>query len=90
MTAIGGFGQSEVAPKTGYLSLRRRNQFAMIGPANRTQVEVGLNMKGVAGTDRLLALPAGGMCRYKVRLASATEVDKELVGWLRQTFGAAL
>jgi hypothetical protein len=89
MAAIGGFGQFEVAPKKGYVSLRRKKQFAMIGPATKTQVEVGLNMKGVAGTDRLVALPAGGMCQYKVRLASATEVDKELVGWLRQAFDAA-
>jgi len=89
MKAIGGFGQFEVAPKKGYVSLRRKKQFAMIGPATRTQVEVGLNMKGVAGTDRLVAQPAGGMCQYKVRLAAAGEVDKELVGWLRQAFDAA-
>jgi hypothetical protein len=89
MAAIGGFGEFELAPKKGYVSLRRKKQFAMIGPATKTQVEVGLNMKGVAATDRLVALPAGGMCQYKVRLASATEVDKALIGWLRQAFDAA-
>jgi hypothetical protein len=89
MAAIGAFGEFEVAPKKGYVSLRRKKQFAMVGPATRTQVEVGLNMKGVAGTARLLAQPAGGMCQYKVRLASATEVDKEFVGWLRQAFDGA-
>jgi len=89
MKAIGGFGDFEVAPKKGYVSLRRRKQFAMIGPATKTQVEVGLNMKGVAATDRLVALPAGGMCQYKVRLAGTDEVDAELAGWLRQAYDSA-
>jgi len=87
--AIGRFGEYEVAPKKGYVSLRRKKQFAMIGPATKTQVEVGLNMKGVAATDRLVALPAGGMCQYKVRLASTGEVDDELTGWLRQAYDSA-
>lgn len=89
MRAIGGFGEFEVAPKKGYVSLRRKKQFATIGPATKTQVEVGLNMKDVAATDRLVALPAGGMCQYKVRLGAATEVDPQLVGWLRQAFDGA-
>jgi hypothetical protein len=89
MAAIGGFGEFEVAPKKGYVSLRRKKQFAMIGPATKTQVEVGLNMKGVTATDRLVALPAGGMCQYKVRLSTAAEVDKALIDWLRQAFDAA-
>lgn len=89
MRAIGRFGEYEVAPKKGYVSLRRKKQFAMIGPATKTQVEVGLNMKGVAATDRLVALPAGGMCQYKVRLGAATEVDQQLIGWLRQAYDSA-
>lgn len=89
MKAISGFGDFEVAPKKGYVSLRRSKQFAMIGPATRTQVEVGLNMKGIAATPRLVALPAGGMCRYKVRIAKADEVDAELAGWLRHAFESA-
>lgn len=89
MAAIGKFGEFEVAPKKTYLSLRRKKQFAMIGPATNTQVEVGLNVKGLAPTDRLVALPPKGMCDYKVRLAAATEVDRELLGWLRAAFDAA-
>lgn len=89
MQAIGSFGAFEVAPKKGYVSLRRRKQFAMIGPATRTQVEVGLNMKGVPASDRLVALPAGGMCQYRVRLGAVGEVDAEVVGWLRRAYDSA-
>lgn len=86
MTALHPLGEFEVAPKKGYVSLRRKKQFAMITPATNTRVEVGLNMKGVAGTDRLLAQPPGGMCNYKVKLTAAAEVDAELIGWLGQAF----
>jgi hypothetical protein len=89
MQAIGAFGDFEVTPKKGYVSLRRRKQFAMIGPATKTQVEVGLNMKDLAATDRLVALPARGMCQYKVRLGAVGDVDRELVAWLRRAYDSA-
>ncbi len=89
MAAIGGLGDFEVAPKKAYVSLRRKKQFATIGPATKTRVEVGLNMKGVDGTDRLLALPPGGMCQYKVNVTDATEVDDELVAWIRRAWEAS-
>ena len=89
MASISRFGDFEVAPKKGYVSLRRKKQFAMIGPGSATRVDVGLNMKGVPPTDRLLAEKPGGMCQYKVKVAGTNEVDAELVGWLRQAYEAA-
>lgn len=86
---IDKLGEYEVAPKKGYVSLRRKKQFAMIGPATNTKVELGLNMKGVPGTDRLVELPPGGMCNYKVRLGTVEEVDAEIRGWLRRAFESA-
>ena len=84
--ALGGF---EEAPKKTYVSYRRKKQFAMIGPATNTKVEVGLNMKGVKPSGRLQQLPAGGMCNYKVRVGAASEVDAELIGWIRTAYDAA-
>ena len=89
MAAVGKFGPFEVAPKKGYLSLRRKKQFAMVGPATRTQVEVGLNAKALAGGARLVAQKPGGMCQYKLRLSSPDEVDAEVVGWIRAAYDAA-
>jgi hypothetical protein len=89
MKAINTFGAFEVAPKKGYVSLRGKKQFAMIGPATNTQVEVGLNMKGVKGTSRLVEQKPGGMCQYKVRLADAKEVDDQLIGWIRTAYDSA-
>ena len=89
MEIIDGFGGYEVVPKKGYVSLRRKRQFAMIGPVTKTRVEVGLNMKGVQGTERLIELPAGGMCQYKVNVMQVDEVDEELIAWIKQAYDGA-
>jgi hypothetical protein len=89
MAAIEGFGPFEVAPKKTYLSLRRKKQFAMVGPATKSQVEIGLNARDLASGGRLVEQKPGGMCQYKVRLGSPEEVDAELVGWIRAAYDAA-
>jgi hypothetical protein len=89
LEAMGKLGDFETAPKKAYVSYRRKKQFAMIGPATRTQVEVGLNVKGLKPGARLQELPAGGMCNYKVRLAAVSEVDAELIGWLTSAYQSA-
>ncbi len=89
MAAIVDFGPFEIAPKKTYLSLRRKKQFATVGPATKTQVEIGLNARDLTGGDRLKAQKPGGMCQYKVRISSPEEVDEELVGWIRTAYEAA-
>ncbi|HEX7707178.1 MAG TPA: DUF4287 domain-containing protein [Thermoanaerobaculia bacterium] len=89
MVEIRKFGTFEEAPKKTYVSYRRNKQFAMIGPATNSRVEVGINVKGLAATDRLQALPAGQMCNYKIKLTDIKEVDKELIDWIRTAYEAA-
>lgn len=89
MAAIEKFGEFEIAPKKGYVSLRRKKQFAMIGPATNTRVEVGINMKGVPATARLEVQPEKSMCQYKVKVTSEKEVDKELIGWVKTAYEAS-
>jgi hypothetical protein len=89
MAAIGKFGEFEIAPKKGYLSLRRKKQFAMIGPATNARVEVGLNVKGLDATERLETMPSGGMCNYKVKVTEPGQVDTGLIDWIRQAYDSA-
>jgi len=89
MAAVAALGAFEAVPKKGYVSLRRKKQFAMVGPGTKSRLEVGLNMKDVKATPRLVSLPPGGMCQYKVYLVRASEVDKELVAWIRRAYDAS-
>ena len=89
MAAIAKLGPFEIAPKKGYVSLRRKKQFATVGPATKTRVDVGLNMKGIQATARLTELRAGGMCQYRVSLMEADGVDRELMAWIKQAYEGA-
>ena len=89
MKRIEKLGEFEIAPKKKYLSLRRKKQFAMVGPGSKGRVEIGLNMKDVQGTDRLESLPPGGMCQYRVFLHEPSDVDDELLAWVKTAFESA-
>jgi len=89
MAEIGALGEFEIAPKKTYVSLRRKKQFAMLGPATKDALELGLNGKELAPAARLKALPPGGMCQYAVRLSNASEIDSELLGWVRAAYASA-
>jgi hypothetical protein len=89
MAEIARLGEFEIVPKKSYVSLRRKKQFAMLGPATRDALELGLNAKDLAPTARLRAMPPGGMCQYAVRLSSAAEIDAEMLGWVRAAYASA-
>ena len=89
MLAIHKFGEFEEAPKKTYVSYRRKKQFAMIGPATNSRIELGLNVKSLTASERLQELPAGQMCNFKVKLSAVSEVDQELIVWIKAAYDAA-
>lgn len=79
-----------IAPKKGYVSLRRSKQFALVQPSTKTRLDVGINLKGVTPAGRLEASGSfNAMVSHRVRVASAAEIDKELVGWLKAAYDKA-
>jgi len=87
IAAVRRFGDDvELAPKKTYVSLRRRKQFAQVGPA-AGQLEVGVNLPGMEPTARLT--PTSGMATHRVRIADAAGLDEELIGWLRDAYERA-
>ena len=88
MAVIGGFGSDvETVPKKGYLSLRRRKQFAMIQPSGAGRIDLGLILPGVAPEGRLEASGSfNALFTHRVRVTSATDIDQALVGWLREAY----
>jgi len=89
MKEINKFGELEIVPKKGYVSLRRKKQFAMIGPRTNTRFEVGINAKDFKKNARLLEQPKGSMCNYIVNVSDAKEVDSELIAWIKSAFEGA-
>lgn len=89
LAAMRELGAFEEAPKKTYVSYRRKKQFATIGPATKTQIEIGLNAKGLKAARRLEELPAGKMCNYRVRIGDPKDVDAELVAWIRKAYDSA-
>lgn len=89
MQEIKGFGPFEVAPKKAYVSLRRKKQFAMLGPGTKTLFEIGLNAKRDELGAGFAKLPPGGMCQFKRRIASVDEIDETLLAAIRTAYDEA-
>ncbi len=89
--AVSAFGADvEVAPKKTYVSLRRSKQFALVQPSTKTRVDVGINLKATRPGARLEASGSfNAMVSHRVRLTEKSDVDAELLAWLRKAYDAA-
>jgi len=88
---ISSFGDDITrTPKKDSVSMIRKKQFALIKPATKTRIDLGLKIKGKPTTDRLEGSgPFGSMCTHRVRLTVDSEVDEELLAWLREAYEGA-
>jgi len=86
MTMIGKLVDVEIAPKKAYLSLRRKKQFATVGPGSKGRVEIGVNPIDPRSSSRLEEMPSGSMCKYRVYLSEPSDVDDELSTWVSSAY----
>ena len=91
MAVITTFGDDiEQAPKKGYLSLRRKKQFAMIQPTTATRIDIGLILKDVPTTERLeSAASFNALFTHRVRVNTIDDVDAQVIAWLKQAYDLA-
>ena len=89
LAEIRPWGEFEIAPKKGYVALRRKKQFATLGPKTAERAELGINLKEAVASDRVVALKPGGMCQYAAQLSAPADVDAEVVAVLRRAWDAA-
>jgi hypothetical protein len=91
MTAITTFGDDiQLAPKKGYVSLRRKKQFAMIQPMTATRIDLGLILKEVPATERFeSAASFNALFTHRVRVNTINDVDAQVVAWLKQAYDVA-
>lgn len=80
----------KVVPKKGSVSLVRRIQFALIKPATKTRIDLGLKLKGKPTEGRLEdSGPFGTMCTHRVQLTSPDQIDDELMAWIKEAYDKA-
>jgi hypothetical protein len=91
MSAILAFGDDiELAPKKGYLSLRRRKQFAMIQPSAAGRIDLGLILGDLPAEARLeSATGFNALFTHRVRVSNPADIDEQLIAWLRQAYDRA-
>lgn len=91
ITEIKKFGDDvTIAPKKDSVSIIRKKQFALIKPATKTRVDLGLKCKNKPTTSRLQdSGPFGSMCTHRVVLTNTAEVNSELLGWLKEAYQGA-
>ena len=88
LSEIDSFGDDVIkTPKKDSVSFIRKTQFALIKPATKTRIDLGLKIKDKPTTDRLEnSGPFGAMCTHRVRLSSLEDVNTELIEWLKEAY----
>jgi hypothetical protein len=91
VTAVQKFGPDvEVSPKKGYVSLRRKKQFAIVQPSSSSRLDLGINLKGVVPTSRLEASGSfNAMVSHRVKLSKPADLDKEVLAWMKKAYEEA-
>ncbi len=91
MNEIRRFGADvEIAPKNAYVSLRRKKQFAILQPATKSRFEVGIILKGQEPSGILEVISgANAMCSHRINLGSESDINPEVVEWIRKAYEKA-
>ncbi len=91
LTVVKAFGRDViVTPKKASVSIIRKKQFALIKPATKTRIDLGLKLKDKPTTDRLgNSGPFGTMCTHRVQLTAADQIDSQLKAWLQEAYEKA-
>lgn len=80
----------EVAPKKKSVSFRRNRQFALIQPSTRTRIDLGLKFDNRPHSGRLeTSGPFGTMCSHRVQITDISQVDNELISFIRDAYNEA-
>ena len=89
---ISKFGNDIInTPKKGSVSLIRKHQFALIKPATKTRIDLGLKLKDKPTQGRLGdSGPFGTMCTHRVQLSSVDEVNNEVIGWIKEAYDRSI
>jgi hypothetical protein len=88
LEVVKAFGNDvKITPKKTSVSIIRKRQFALIKPATKTRIDLGLKLTDKPFEGRLgNSGPFGTMCTHRVKLESKKDIDDELKAWLREAY----
>jgi predicted transport protein len=88
LSEVKKFGDDvEVATKKTNVSLKTKKQFALVQPSTKTRIDLGLKLKGKEPQGRLEnSGPFGAMCTHRIKLSQVSEVDAEVINYLKEAY----
>lgn len=91
LAVVQTFGKDvTITPKKTGVSIIRKKQFALIKPATKSRIDLGLKLKDKPTTERLEnSGPFGTMCTHRVKISDVNQIDNELKEWLKEGYQKA-
>lgn len=88
---VENFGKDvKIVPKKTSVSIIRKKQFALIKPASKTRIDLGLKIKDKPFSGRLEnSGPFGSMCTHRVKLTDEDQINTDLIDWLKEAYQKA-
>lgn len=85
---IGEMGKDvKVTPKKATVSFIRKHQFALVKPATKKRIDVGLKLKGIEPQGILEdSGPFGAMCTHRIQINSLEDINGEVIEWLSKAY----
>lgn len=89
---ISKFGDDiTTTPKKASVSLIRKRQFALIKPATKTRIDLGLKIKDKPASGRLEnSGPFGAMCTHRIQLTSTDAIDEQVISWIKEAYSKSV
>ena len=92
MAQIGKFGpQVSVAAGGTYINLLREGRkFAILQPSSSQRLDIGIKLKGTPADERFESAGSwNAMVTHRVRISDPTQIDRDVLAWLRRAYDAA-
>jgi hypothetical protein len=89
---IMAFGSDvEIAPAKSYINLvRSTKKFGIVQISAADRMDIGIKRKQAAPTERFEAAGSwNAMVTHRVRISDPTQIDDEVLAWLKQAYDAA-
>ncbi len=78
-------------PKKGSVSIIRKRQFALIKPATKTRIDLGLKIKDKPIEGKLEhSGPFGTMCTHRIQLTTVDDIDGKVLSWIKEAYDTSV